>query len=65
MNLANQDAGVIHNIHFFGGGGSIGMTDLAPGPATHSVSLGSLQPGTYSFKCDVHPLQMTGTLSVH
>ena len=64
ISLVNQDAGVLHNIQFFAGGASIGMTPLATGPTTQALSLGSLQPGTYTFKCDVHPQQMNGTLTV-
>jgi plastocyanin len=62
--MSNQDAGVRHNIHFFGGGASIGMTAVAVGPVTETLALGTLRPGTYAFACDVHPQAMTGTLTV-
>jgi plastocyanin len=60
----NQDASVAHNIHFFSNAVSIGMTDLMTGPATETLSLGTLAPGAYSYKCDVHPTTMTGVLTV-
>jgi plastocyanin len=56
---------VLHNIQFFGpGGGSIGATAVATGPVQQTLSLGALAAGSYSFKCDVHPQQMNGTLVV-
>jgi plastocyanin len=65
ITFVNQDAGIAHNINVFApGGGSIGATEIASGPATHTLSLGALAPGTYRFRCDVHPQQMTGVLTV-
>lgn len=32
-----------------------------PGPQTLTLSVGPLQPGTFTFKCQVHPNQMKGT----
>jgi plastocyanin len=60
----NQDASVAHNVHFFSAAGSIGMVDIVTGPATETLSLGTLAPGSYSYKCDVHPTLMTGVLTV-
>jgi plastocyanin len=62
--LDNQDKAVAHNIQFFSKGASIGMSEIKTGPATDTLSLGTLTPGSYSFKCDVHPQTMTGVLTV-
>ncbi len=59
----NADAGIPHNLHVKGGGQDVVKSDLVTGPATIDVELGTLQPGGYSFVCDVHA-QMTGTINV-
>lgn len=64
VTLDNQDRGIAHNIHFFSRTGSIGVTDIETGPSMQTLSLGALAPGAYSFKCDVHPTTMKGTLTV-
>lgn len=64
VTLDNQDRGIAHNIHFFSKTGSIGMTDVDSGPSMHTLTLGPLAPGAYSFKCDVHPTTMKGILTV-
>jgi plastocyanin len=38
-------------------------SDVFSGPATNTYQVDALIPGTYEFKCDVHP-GMTGTLTV-
>ena len=64
VNFDNQDAGVVHNVHFFdAGGGSAGETDLISGPASSSVTF-TVAPGRYTYKCDVHPAVMRGVLTV-
>ncbi len=64
----NKDAGVPHNIQFFNGNSntapSIGMTEIATGPVTQTLNLGTLKPGSYYYQCDVHPTTMYGTLTV-
>ena len=64
VTLDNQDRGIAHNIHFFSKTGSIAMTDIDAGPSTQTLALGTLAPGAYSFKCDVHPITMKGILTV-
>ena len=34
------------------------------GPGTATYHVGALAPGTYFFRCDVHPTKMTGTFIV-
>lgn len=60
----HADPSVAHNIHFFSKASSIGMTEPTTGPVTDTLSLGTLAPGSYSYKCDVHPQTMTGVLTV-
>jgi plastocyanin len=38
--------------------------DITQPGATSTYKVGSLKPGTYYFHCDVHPQQMTGTVTV-
>jgi plastocyanin/mono/diheme cytochrome c family protein len=63
----NKDSGVSHNIHFFKGadatGTDVASTQIQPGPATETLNFGPLAAGDYFYQCDVHPTQMTGTLT--
>ncbi len=67
LTLNNNDNGVSHNIHFFQGadntGASVAQTDIAQGVTTETLNFGPLAPGDYYYQCDVHPTQMTGTLT--
>lgn len=58
----NQDEGTPHNLHVTGGGVDE-KTDIEPGPATQTLQV-DLEPGAYTYVCDVHPQQMTGDLEV-
>ena len=65
-----NDTPVPHNIHFFMGDSasaeSRAQTDIVSGPgATESVTFTTpAEPGDYFFQCDVHPIDMTGSLVV-
>ena len=37
---------------------------LVTGPKTATYKVDALEPGTYFFRCDVHPTTMTGTFIV-
>jgi plastocyanin len=67
VTFENKDNGIPHNIHFFQGdsasGTSVATTAIKPGPATDTLTM-NLKAGTYYYQCDVHPLQMHGTLTV-
>lgn len=58
----NRDDGVSHNLHVTGEGVDE-KTEIESGPVTQTLKL-DLEPGTYSYVCDVHPQQMTGDLEV-
>ena len=67
LTFDNKDAGIAHNIHFFKGadetGADVAQTDIAAGPQTETLKFGPLEAGDYFYRCDVHPAQMTGTLT--
>lgn len=67
ITIDNQDAGIPHNLQVFKGtdnsGESLAKTEVAAGPAKHSVTL-ELQKGSYFYQCDVHPTTMMGKLIV-
>lgn len=64
-----NDTAIPHNIHFYDGpddtAPTLAQTDVVTGPGnTQSVTFTTPGPGQYFFRCDVHPLQMVGTLGV-
>jgi plastocyanin len=60
----NQDAGVTHDIVFFApGGAQVAASDLFAGPGMRTLTFTPATPGTYAFKCSVHPREMTGALT--
>ncbi|MHB8683274.1 MAG: cupredoxin domain-containing protein [Dehalococcoidia bacterium] len=64
ITLDNQDAGVQHDLVIFNPQGAVAAeTALTTGPAAASVTF-TPGPGTYAFKCSVHPQQMNGVLIV-
>lgn len=64
----NRDAGIPHNMAVFQGADASAPVlfrgDLVTGPAAKDYAFSAPPPGTYFFQCDVHPTQMTGTLTV-
>jgi len=68
IHFSNQDAGIPHNVAVFSGPDATAPAilhgDLITGPATMDYSFSLLGPGTYFFHCDVHPTQMTGTITL-
>jgi plastocyanin len=68
IHFDNKDAGIQHNIAVFKGTDATGELlfrgAFVTGPATKEYSFDAPPPGTYFFHCDVHPLQMTGTITV-
>jgi len=62
LRFDNQDAGIPHNVHVSGNGVD-DKTEVDNGPTTQTLQL-RLEPGAYTYVCDVHPQQMRGELSV-
>lgn len=53
-----------HNVTIVGPDGNPVFTgDVVSGPGSATYSVPALAPGTYTFRCDIHP-NMTGTLVV-
>jgi plastocyanin len=59
----NRDDGVPHNLHVTGAAVDE-KTEIADGPTTQSLEVTLAEPGEYGFVCDVHPAEMTGTITV-
>ena len=66
--LDNQDGGIPHNISIWTddsfSGDPLFTGDLVTGVATTDYDIPALDPGTYAFRCDVHPTTMMGTVTV-
>jgi plastocyanin len=68
VNFNNQDSGVPHNVAFYtdsSASTAIYKGQVVTGPTTTTYTFTAPSaPGTYFFRCDVHPTQMTGTFVV-
>jgi nitrite reductase (NO-forming) len=67
IEFMNMDPGIPHNIAIFtdsSASQALFTGKLVNGPATVAYRVAALKPGTYYFRCDVHPTQMFGTLAV-
>jgi hypothetical protein len=63
----NQDPGVVHNVSIYtdrSAGTSLFRGSFVTGPNAVTYRVGPLQTGTYFFRCDVHPAQMTGSFII-
>jgi plastocyanin len=63
----NQAPGVVHNVAVYrdaSAAESLFTGDLITGPKTVTYHVSALPAGSYFFRCDAHPQQMTGTLVV-
>ncbi|MGZ5319769.1 MAG: multicopper oxidase domain-containing protein [Actinomycetota bacterium] len=63
----NQDPGVPHNVAIYTDDSateSLFVGELVTGPKKVTYEVGPLDPGTYFFRCDVHPTTMTGTFVI-
>ena len=64
----NRDAGIPHNVAFYtnrSATSAIFKGQLSTGPATTTEKFTApSSPGSYFFRCDVHPDTMTGTFTV-
>jgi plastocyanin len=66
----NQDS-TLHNFEIFTDssattrvGGASGLTDLVAPGTSATYKIDPLKPGSYFYRCDVHPTVMTGTFVV-
>ena len=62
----NDDAGVQHNVAIYTDASlttALFQGSLVLGPKTVNYQVQGLQPGTYYFRCDIHP-PMNGTFVV-
>lgn len=67
VQLDNQDQGLPHNFAIYEDESAetpIFQGDIVEGPATTRYAFTAPEAGTYFFRCDVHPTQMTGTAIV-
>ncbi|MBP2145365.1 plastocyanin [Methanofollis sp. W23] len=68
INFDNQDEGVDHNFAAYKTDAAVEVIfrgDVITGPAEVSYTFTAPEePGTYFFRCDVHPTQMTGDFIV-
>ena len=63
--FANDDPGTPHNVHILtAGGATLFKGELTTGTKTVTYDVSALKPGTYTFRCDVHPDTMHGTFIV-
>lgn len=63
----NQDSGIPHNFALYKTAEAkelIAKTEIEPGPVRQHLHIAALAPGRYSYRCDTHPTQMTGSLIV-
>ncbi|HWO73646.1 MAG TPA: cupredoxin domain-containing protein [Dehalococcoidia bacterium] len=67
VQFTNADAGVPHNFALYNNQSAsqrIFVGELITGPATINYNFNAPAPGTYFFRCDVHPDTMSGSFVV-
>ena len=71
IKLDNQDANIPHNWALYeseeaaaSAATTLASGPIQSGPVQEQILFDPLQPGTYFFRCDVHPTTMTGELVV-
>jgi nitrite reductase (NO-forming) len=67
IEFMNMDPGILHNISIYtdsSASPALFTGELVNGPADATYHVPALAPGTYFFRCDVHPTQMFGTFVV-
>ncbi len=67
IDFDNQDAGLVHNVSLYTdstGATPIFQGGFITGPDKTRYEFTAPQAGSYFFRCDVHPTQMTGTATV-
>ena len=67
VTMDNRDASVLHNFALYVDSSTaqpIFVGDLVTGPIVTTYTFEAPAPGTYFFRCDVHPDTMTGSFTV-
>ncbi|MBA3552084.1 MAG: cupredoxin domain-containing protein [Actinobacteria bacterium] len=67
LTLDNKDNAVQHNFSMYAdetGSEALFSGEIITGPSAVTYTFNSPQPGEYYFRCDVHPTQMEGTVTV-
>jgi plastocyanin len=68
VNFDNRDAGVLHNVAFYtnrSASSAIFVGEITTGPVVVDEGFTAPStPGSYFFRCDVHPDVMTGAFNV-
>jgi plastocyanin len=68
VNFSNMDSGVLHNFAVYTDSSAtqaIFVGNIINGPSSTTYTFTApATPGNYFFRCDTHPLQMTGTFIV-
>lgn len=67
IEFTNNDAGTTHNVAIYtdrSASDALFVGEIFQGVDTRTYEVPALDPGTYFFRCDVHPTQMTGTFVV-
>jgi plastocyanin len=67
LQFDNQDGGVLHNVAVYTNNRAttkIFVGELTTGPNVTTYTFTTPGAGTYFFRCDSHPDQMTGTFNV-
>jgi plastocyanin len=59
----NEDSNT-HNLDIQKGGVSVFSGDVVIGPKVATYRVHALAAGSYTFRCDIHPVQMNGTFVV-
>lgn len=65
IHFDNKDS-TTHNVGIYNkkGGKELFKGSVITGPNSTDYNVKGLKPGTYYYQCDIHPLSMTGTLTV-
>lgn len=66
VSVENEDAGIPHNFAVYTdetASREIFSGEIFTGVATREYTFDAPEPGEYFFRCDVHPTQMTGTIT--
>lgn len=67
IDVDNQENGTPHNVAIYtdqSATTAVFKGEIFPGPAQRTYDVPALKAGSYIFRCDVHPNQMSGTLVV-